>query len=147
MWMRSPLPILRVANTPRPADSVIETRIGGGPGDAGFSFSGHVELLLRKESTGNSFFLECLFGCHTQRLYRYIPYPRLPCTFGRLFAGKDGIGNNRGYQFKLLLNLDFFNLKKKYLYHVNLFFLFKINCSPLGHTFAIESKSINCYDF
>lgn len=39
MCMSSPAPIFRVAKTPRPAESVSETRIGGGPPGAAESAS------------------------------------------------------------------------------------------------------------
>lgn len=57
---RSPAPILRVANTPRPADSVSATRIGGGrvsTGRPGFSFSaGPSAVVEKKDEVRASFF-------------------------------------------------------------------------------------------
>ena len=71
MWMRSPAPILRVANTPRPADSVSKTRIGGGAGRPVPASLSAMLVVEKEEDARNSFVWEYnVLNPETQRLLR-----------------------------------------------------------------------------
>ena len=83
VWISSPAPILRVANTPRPADSVSKTRIGGGPGRPGSLSLSAVPVSVEKD-VRISFVWKCnsVLDRETQRLVRAKAEVDILCVYG-----------------------------------------------------------------
>lgn len=64
VWMSSPDSIFRVANTPRPADSVSKTWIGGGEGVLGFELCRlSVGMVVEKTREDRSWLVRGKYRC------------------------------------------------------------------------------------